>query len=320
MRRREFVIGAGCLAAATTVRAQTPARLPRIGILSWSGGGGKVALREELAVLGHVAGKDIDILDLVADEDSARLAEMARELAAGNADIIVAFATPAVHAAKRATQTIPIVMGNVADPIGIGLVESLSRPGGNITGVTFHGPEVAPKRLELLREMVPGLTRVGFLGSTRDPNAPVFVRAVQQAAQTVGVNLRVELIDGPEAFAATFDALTRDRIGAVMIQPIFVARHSKAISELAVARRLPTISDVGDFARAGGLMSYGAEWTVLGRRAAHYVDRILKGAKPSDLPIELPTVFELVLNLKTARTLGLSAPPSLLVRADEVIE
>jgi putative ABC transport system substrate-binding protein len=327
MRRREAIAalaGAAAwpLAAAAQIVRTKPAR---IGVLQW---GPETAasldrievLRLELRDLGYVEGRDIELDIRFAQETNERAAAIATEFTHNKVDVIVAAATPSVHAAKAATQDIAIVMSNVADPLATGLVKSLSRPGGNITGVTFIGPDVAPKRIALLREAVLGVKRIGFLGAISDPNTQTFLREIGSAAEAIGATLHPILVSGRSEFAGVFAEFVAQAVDGVMVQPLFIIDHSSEIAELALQHRLPTISDEARYARAGGLMSYGVEWLKLTRRAAHFIDKILKGVKPGDLPVEQPTAFELVINLKTARALGLDIPPTLLARADEVIE
>ena len=327
MRRREVIaVLTGAAAWPLAARGQTLRKDPaRIGVLQW-GRESTASLqrlevfRHELRHLGYVEGRNIELDVRFAEESSERAAAIATEFARQNLDVIVAAATPGVHAAKAATQQIPIVMSNVADPLATGLVKSLSRPGGNITGVTFLGPDVAPKRIALLSEIVPGLRRIGFLGAVGDPNTETFLREIRSAADAIGAAVHPVLVNGRADFTAAFAGFAAQADEAVLVQPLFITDHSSEIAGLALEHRLPTISDEARFARAGGLMSYGVEWLKLTRRAAHFVDKILRGARPGDLPVEQPTTFELVINLKTAGALGLTVPPTLLARADEVIE
>ena len=332
MRRREVLAGiAGAaarpsLAWSQATRAQPLRTTPaRIGVLQW---GRQTAasldrievLRHELNQLGYVEDRDIELDIRFAQESNERAAAIATEFVRRKIDVIVAGATPSVHAAKAATQDIPIIMSNVADPLATGLVKSLSRPGGNITGVTFIGPDVAPKRIALLREIAPGLKRIGFLGAIGDPNTQTFLREIGSAVDAIAATLYPILVNGLSDFTGAFAEFAAQSADTVMVQPLFIIDHSAEIAELALQHRLPTISDEARYARAGGLMSYGVEWLMLTRRAAHFVDKILKGAAPGDLPVEQPTTFELVINLKTANALRLTIPPTLLARADEVIE
>jgi putative ABC transport system substrate-binding protein len=245
--------------------------------------------------------------------------DVARRLVQEPVDVLLAVATPAIHIVNAATHTIPIVM-LTANALATGLVSSLSRPGGNLTGVSLLMTDLAGKRLELLREIQPSLHAITFLGSSRDPNTATFVRETQTAADQLGVVLSVRLVDGPASIdQAIFDTMKRDGSEAVIVQPIFAGYHDNIIT-MAMKSRLPVISDWAFFAEAGALLTYGANEADLMRRTAYYVDRILKGANPADLPIEQPTNFEMVINLKTAKALGLDVPATLLATADRVIE
>jgi putative ABC transport system substrate-binding protein len=237
-------------------------------------------------------------------------------------DVFVAEATPAVQAARNATKTIPIVMAAAADPVGTGFVASLARPGGNITGLSMMMPDLAGKRLELLREVLPGVAHVAFLAHGADPAHRRFLQETQVAAQKLGVQIQPVVVRGPDEFEGAFSAMVRERAGALIVQPFFVIvpEQRRRVVDLAARNRLPAISDFREFADAGALMSYGPHRPDHIRRAATYVDKILRGAKPADLPVEQPTRFELVINMKTARALGLTLPQSVLIRADHVIQ
>ena len=268
--------------------------------------------------LGYVDGRNIHVEYHSAEQRSDLAATLAADLVRREVDIIVAVATPAAHAAKNATATIPIVM-QVSDPLATGLVASLAQPGGNLTGVSSSGPDLAGKRLELLRELRPDLARVAFLGAANDPNARTFLNETQAAAASIRVRLQPLLVTGPEEFDAAFATMIQEQAQGLIVQPLFVGHRAK-LAELAARHRLPMVAEQRTFAVAGGLAAYGVNRSALSRRWAYYVDKILKGAKPADLPVELPTTFELVINLKTAKALGLEVPPTLLARADEVIE
>jgi putative ABC transport system substrate-binding protein len=230
--------------------------------------------------------------------------------------VIVAVNTPAVHAAKNATTTIPIVM-QAGDPVGTGLVASLARPGGNITGISSIAAELSGKRIELLRELIPGLTRVAVLIHGANPFAKPLVDEVQASTKRVGIQLQILDVRNPREVEAAFSAMTKERAGAVIVQTVLAAWQT---AELALRHRLPSVYFQRQFVESGGLMSVGANLAEMHRRTATYVDKILKGAKPGDLPVEQPSRFEFVINLKTAKALGLTIPPSLLVRADQVVE
>jgi ABC-type uncharacterized transport system substrate-binding protein len=251
-----------------------------------------------------------------------QLPVLAVELVRLKPDVIVAVPTAAVRAAKAATSTIPIVMFGVSDPVGEGLIASFARPGGNVTGLTITPTlEIYAKQLQLLREAVPGVRRIAFLWNPANPAAASAVRAVEEAAGSLGVELQVVGARTPEEFEPAFRAVIQARAQAllILIDPLFRA-HRAQLADLSVRDRLPTLSSLDEYAKAGGLLWYGTSAIERSRRIADYVDRILKGAKPADLPIEQPTKFELVINLKTAKTLGLTIPPSVLARADEIIK
>jgi putative tryptophan/tyrosine transport system substrate-binding protein len=308
------------LASAPSVEAQQPKKAT-IGILTLASDDplAKV-LREGLRDLGYVEGQNIVFEHRYVDGKVERLPDVAAELVRMKVDVIMARSTPVVQAVRKATSTIPIVI-SVPDAVGSGLVANLARPGGNITGTSSIMPELAGKRLELLREILPKLSRVAFLAHGGDPSHPQFTRQIQDAAESVGLQVQPVVVKGPEEFESAFSAMARNRAGAVIIQPLFAGVLGLAgpIAELATKNRLPTISDGLRFAEAGGLIYYGPDQLALWRRIPDYVDRILKGAKPADLPVEQPSKFELILNLKTAKQIGLTIRPNVLARADRVI-
>ena len=274
--------------------------------------------REGLRELGYIEGRNIYVEYHSAEQRSELAAKLAADFVQRRFDIIVAFTSPAAHAVKSATTTIPIVIA-VADVLATGLVASLARPGGNITGVTSSNADLVGKRLELLRELRPGLTRVAFLGAANAPITRTFVQETKAAADSINVQLQPLLVTGPEEFEAAFTAMVAERADGLIVQPLF-AGHRGKLAELAARHRLPMIADQRSFAEAGALGTYGVDRKTYYRQPAVYVDKILKGAKPVNLPVEQPTKFELVINLKTAKALGLEVPPSLLARADAVIE
>jgi len=309
--------------AGAVAEAQQPKKVPRIGYLTLSAG---VSQPEEVFLqglrdLGYVDGRNIIIEYRRAAGRTDRLRALAEELVRLNVDIIVARATPSVQAAKDATKAIPIVMAAAADPLGSGFIASLARPGGNITGMSNIMPELAGKRLELLREILPKLSRVAFLAHGGDPAHKLFVKEAQDAARQFGMTFQPVVIGGPEEIESAFSAIARERAGALIVQPLFINNLGQGpkIAELAVKHRLPTASDGALFAEAGGLMYYGPDSLPLFRRAATYVDKILKGAKPAELPVEQATKFEFLINLKAAKQIGLTIPPNVLARADKVI-
>ena len=305
------------------VEAQQAKKMPRIGYLSLASQAGprEEAFLQGLRDLGWVDGQNISIEYRWAAGNVDRLAALAKELVRLKVDVIVASATPAVSAAKNATKMIPIVMGPAADPVRTGLVASLARPGGNITGMSLIMPELAGKRIELLKEVLPKLSRVAFLAYGPGPAHQLFVKEAQESVERFGMKFQPVVIGGPEEIEDAFSTMIRQRARALMVHPIFVAALGQGgrIAELATKNRLPTISDGFRFAEAGGLIYYGPDYLPSVRRAAVYVDKILKGTKPADLPVEQPTKFELVINLKTAKQIGLTIPPNVLARADKVI-
>jgi putative ABC transport system substrate-binding protein len=286
----------------------------------------KPSLRDEvfrkgLRELGWIEGRNIRIEYRRAANSTERLAAMAEELVRLKVDVIVAQSTPAVEAAKNATQTIPIVSIS-ADPVGNQFVASLARPGSNITGLSMMMPQLAGKRLELLREIIPGLERVAFLLYAKDRSHLIFAKEAQDAARTLGIRLQPLVVDGPADFETAFASMMKEKTGALIVQPLFVNTlgSTPRLVELAAKHRLPIISDGDGFAEAGGLLFFGPDPIPNYERIAFYVDRVLKGARPAEIPVEQPQRFQLVINLKTAKALGLKMPPSLLLRADKVIE
>jgi putative ABC transport system substrate-binding protein len=288
--------------------AQQRKKVPRIGYLALSAAPSELdeTFKRELRELGYIDGQNIVIESAAGKVE--RLATLAEQLVRLNVNVIVASTTPAVNAAKNATKTIPIVISTSADPVRTGLVASLARPGGNITGVSLIMPELAGKRIELLKEILPKLSRVAFLAYGPGPGNQLFVKEAQESVERFGMKFQPVVIGGPEEIEDAFSATIRERAGALMVHPIFVAALGQGgrIAELGTKNRLPTISDGFRFAETGGLI--------------YYVDKILKGAKPADLPVEQPTKFELVINLKTAKQIGLTIPPNILARADRVIK
>ena len=310
--------------------AEAPQRgnIFRVGILQFGSAepspGGELSqpwlhgLEQALRDRGYVKGQNITVEWRSADQRVERLRDLAGELVRLKVDVIVAWDDAAIRAAQHATTTIPIVMAGVRDPVASGFVKSLAYPGGNITGVTALGEEVVGKQLELLKAAVPEVSKIGVLGP---PGILARYRPeVERTAQALDVQLQVLVVQGPEEFARAFELATKRGAGAVLILPwISVAANARWIAELAVQFQLPTMFRNRVFANVGGFMTYGASPYELYRRVAYYVDRILKGAKPADLPVEMPTKYELVINLKTAQALGLTLPPTLLFQADEVI-
>ena len=326
MNRRTFlaVTGALLLAAPLAAEAQQAAKVFRIGFLG-SGGPADHAprvasFRQGLRDLGYVEGRTATIEYRLAEGKMERLPALAAELVALKVDVIVASGTPTALAAKNATTTIPIVFATSGDPVGT-LVASIARPGGNVTGLSLVGPELVARQLQLLKEAVPKASRVAFLSNPDNPYTPVMVKEVEAAARSFKVRMQRVESRGGAATDAAFDAMARERPNALLVlfDPVLTGQRAR-ISELANKHRLPSMCPHREYAEDGGLMAYGASLTDLYRRAATYVDKILKGAKPGDLPVEQPTKFELVINLKTAKARGLTIPPSLLARADEIIQ
>ena len=318
-----LIILASVILLAQSAPEAQQAKVPRIGVLlladpelvrAW--------LREGLRDVGLIEGQNIHVDYRSAAGQVDRLTALATDLVRLKVDVIVAQATPAVQAAKRATTEIPIVMAPAGDPVGTGLVASLGRPGGNVTGLSSTSADLGGKLLELIREARPSITNVAVLvhRNPTDPFARSFLEQIKSASSRVGVVIRAVVVGGDEEFANAFMAMAKERAGALIIQPILATKRA---ADLALKQRLPSITS-GVSARAfpelGGLMSYGANPAEYYRRAAVYVDRILKGAKPADLPVEQPTRFELVINMKSAEALGLTIPPSLVLRTDHLIQ
>ena len=326
--RRKLVIalGAGALAAPLAAFAQQPpARMHRIGFLHPTSAAGIAsrleAFRVGLRELGYVEGKNLVIEFRWAEGKYDRLPELAAELVRLNVDLIVTAGTPGVRAAKQATTTIPIVMASSGDPVANGLVASLARPGGNITGSSYFGPELNAKRVELLKEAVPRITQVAYLRNFDNAGATgPTLRAVEITAKSLKVGLQRFLVRGPKDFDSTFAAMAKKGVDAVVVnEDAMLMANVSTILDIAIKRRLPSAGD-NAFAEAGGLMGYGADQLEIFRRAAYFIGRILKGTKPGDLPVERATRFELIINLKTAKAIGIKIPPTLVQRADKVIE
>jgi len=320
-----IALGAMLLALSVPAEAQQPAKVPRIGFLSGASPSAQLArieaFRQGLRELGYVEGKNIVIEYRYAEAKLDRLPALAAELVRLKVDIIVTAGSPATRPAKEATATIPIVMAQDPDPVGNGFVASLARPGGNITGLATLAPEISGKQLELLKEIVPKLSRVAVLGTSTRPGTAQSLKETELAAGALGVKLQYLDVLGPKDIETAFRAASKGRADAVLVlgSPVFTFQRTQIV-ELAVKSRLPAIYWRSDFVEAGGLMTYGVNVNDLDRRAATYVDKILKGAKPADLPVEQPKKFELIINLKAAKQIGLTIPPNVLARADRVIK
>jgi putative ABC transport system substrate-binding protein len=325
-RRRFFLLSlAATLAAPRAAKAQQ-AKLPRLCILAADSLSSPWARRysgfiQGLRDLGYVDGRNITINFLSADGHYDRFPALALECVHLKPDIIVAYTTPGSLAAKNATSTIPIITGPIGDPVGTGIVASLARPGGNITGQTVMATGLSGKRLHLLKEAMPTLSRVLILSQRADPVSAVQVQELENMAGPIGVRLLNRGIGSPDELSAAAAAAVKEGAQALIttIETFFIIHRARVV-ELAAGHRLPAMYPVRDFVDSGGLMSYGPNTLSLYRRTAVYVDKVLKGSKPADLPVEEPTTFEFVINLKTAKALGLTIPPALLARADQVIE
>jgi putative tryptophan/tyrosine transport system substrate-binding protein len=327
MRRREFVGLLGVIAAwPQAVLAQTPSRRPLIGWLYFPrrtdlGVRYTRSLMKGMREFGHVEGRDFELVYRSADGHVERLPEAAAELVRLNPDIIIAPASIQAVAVKKATDTIPIVVPVLADPVALGLVASDARPGGNVTGIAPYVKGLPAKQLELAREVVPGATRVGLLDDVTDPKAHPQRREIEAAAQGLEIKIVLAEVRTAADVAAAYEALANARVEVVIVeQSNMLINARKEIAEAEATKRLPTVYGYREHVEAGGLISYGVDLDWCFYRGAYYVDKILRGAKPAELPVEFPTRLHLVINLRTAKALGLTVPPSVFVRADEVID
>jgi len=326
--RRAFLgtLAGGLLAAPLAAGAQQPGKVYRIGLLDYSAPDPArqewwKAFRQQMRQLGYVEGQNVRFEPRWAQSDYDQLQKLAAELVGLKMDLIVTGGTNAGIAAKRATSTIPIVMASGGDPVASGVAASLSQPGGNLTGMTSINRELAGKRLELLRNVAPRASRIAILWDERNEGNRLGVNDTEAVAKTLGLTIHSVPMRSPEALEAAFATVARGRADALIIFTISsLFPYRRRVAELAVKHRLPTVVGVREYVEAGCLASYGTDYPDLFRRAATFVDKILKGAKPADLPVEQATTFELAINMKTAKALGLTIPPSLLVRADQVIE
>lgn len=323
---RSVIAGVAVLLIATSLAAQAqPAgKIPRIGVLVGAVAEGEPvieAFRQGLREFGHVEGQNITIEWRWARGDVTRLPELAEELVRLKVDLIVANSVAPIRAAQRATSTIPIIMVYPADPVALGFVASLARPGGNITGLTQAATDLVAKRLQILKEAVPNLSRVAFLVDPDQPGVRQRVKDAEAAAPKLG--LRVELLEARNVreIDKAFTAMAKESTGAVFYEgSTRLYAHRARIAEHSIKNRLPSMCGLREYVDAGCLMGYGARWIDLWRRAAYFVDKILKGAKPGELPVEGPTRFEFVINMKTAKALGITIPRSVLLQADEVVQ
>ncbi len=326
MRRREFIqVSFGAIVLwPLAARAQQPGTAFRIGILGTSSSTAPEvahlwqALIEGLRELGYVESRNIVIERRFSGTEPERLPELAAELVSLKVGVIVAGGQPTPIAAKRATATIPIVMTNFSDPVGLGLVTSLARPGGNVTGLSLLTVDLVGKQLELLKQAVPKASRVAFLANPGNPGATLQLQGAEKAARSLGVQLQILEAGRTDELARAFAKVAADAI--LLPGDSFFFFHRTLIADLAIKSRLPALFAPREFAEAGGLIAYGANVATMYRRAARYIDKIIKGAKPADLPVEQPTKYDLVINLKTAKALGIHIPESILIRADELIE
>jgi putative ABC transport system substrate-binding protein len=320
MRRREFITLIGGATGWPFAAHSQSSRVPTIGILVAGRPDPEPFLtvfRGSLRELGYSEGQNVHLEIRSAEGRPDLLPDLAAELVGRKVDIIVTWQTPTVRAAKQATNEIPIVMADSGDPVGTGLIASLARPGGNVTGMAGVTAELAGKSVELIREMLPSAHRLAALCNASDPFSKPFLEHIQLGARTAAIELEPVMVHGNDEFEASFARMSKDRVDAVIIQPSLPTRRA---AELALKERLPAASVPRWFAEEGGLMSYSPKLDDLYRGAAVYVDKILKGARTAELPVQQPTKFELIINLKTAKALGLALPPTLLARADEVIE
>jgi putative tryptophan/tyrosine transport system substrate-binding protein len=324
MRRRELITLLGGVMASwpLAVGAQQTSKLPSLGFLTAGRDSpGLPALLEGLGQFGWIEGKTIAVEYRYAENRNDRLPELAAELVRLNVDVIVAAGTLAPLAAKRATATIPIVMTSAGDPLGTGLVSGLARPGGNVTGLSLMSPDISGKRLELIEQIVPDVARVAIMWNATNPYPALVFRQTENAARQLKLEVQSLEVHTPDDVTSALEAAVREKANALItVEDPLTVNYRKQIADFAIKNRVPTMSGLREYVDAGGLLSYGPALADLYRRAAGYVDKILKGAKPSELPVEQPTKFELVINLKTAKTLGVTIPPDMLAIADAVIE
>ncbi len=322
IERRTFLatVASGLVAAPRAAPAQQTGRVQRIGLLRVGPPPPSFIepFRQELRELGHVEGQDI-IIEYRVARNVAQLPELAAELLRLKVDVLVASGTPSVGAARNATSAIPVVFVAAIDPVATGVVASLARPGGNVTGVSAVHADAIGKRLQLLKELLPKASRIAFMVRASSPASTQYVKEAETAARTLGMQLQILTVRDPGDIEGAFSS-AQGASALLQVDDAMLTAHRTRIADLALKNRLPTISGLSETVEAGGLMSYGPHYGDLYRRAAMQVHKILRGAKPADLPVEQPTKFELVINLKTAKALSMTIPPSLLVRADQIIE
>jgi putative tryptophan/tyrosine transport system substrate-binding protein len=327
MRRRELItlLGGAAVAWPLAAWAQQVGKVYRIGLLETIPASQNTAnldaLRKGLRALGYIEGQNLSIEYSSADGIAERFPELAAELVRLQVDLIVTRGTPAAQAAKNATATIPVVMAAIGEPLAVGVVAGLARPSGNVTGLSSFTTELAGKRVELAKEMMPGISRVGLLHNMGNPVVPPQWEETLATARTLGLTAELLDVRSEQDVRAAFDAALRLQVGALLVGiDGFTQSHIQVIVDLAARHRLPALYPSREFVATGGLMTYGISYPDLYFRAASFVDKIFKGAKPGDLPIQTPTKFELIINLRASKVLGVEVPPSLLARADEVIE
>jgi putative ABC transport system substrate-binding protein len=321
MRRRDFIVfvGAASALASFAAAAQQP-KMPTIGVLVVGSAGSERFWRlfqQDMRELGYIEGRNVKYEFRSDKGEASRLPALAGELVRLKVDLIVVWFTPAALAARQATQQIPIVMALVGNPVETGLVASLAQPGGNVTGMAAIGAELAGKLVDVIHEVMPAARRIAALANVPDPFSKPFLQRIDSNGAAAGLTIDPIMIHSSAELDAAFSALEKERPDALIVQPSLPIRR---VAELALSHRVPAVSFIRDFAEQGGLLSYGSDEADAYRKATVYVDKIVKGAKPADLPVQLPTKFELLINLKTAKALGLTLPQSFLVRADEVIE
>lgn len=323
MKRRDFItLASGGIASwSLGALAQQPGKIWRMGFLAYGHETFYDPLFEGLRELKYEEGKNLVVERRYAEGRAERFKDFAAEMVRLKVDVIIVVTTPAALAVKQATTTIPVVFPNAINPVETGVVASLAHPGGNVTGGAIPTAELSAKRLELLKEVIPGLSRGAVLWNAANPSVTLGWRDTQESGRALGITLQPHLVQGPKDFEAAFALLAQQHPDVLVVfQDALTLQHREEIIDFTIKQRLPSMFTAKEWAEAGGLLSYGENLSDMYRRAAHFVDRIFKGAKPADLPVEQPTKFDLVINLKTAKTIGLTFPPTFLLRADDVIE